>query len=207
MTVTGPNIPAGTTIAAIGGLTATAVTLSQAATTATSGKFTFTGADLSVVTKAAAYVGQSEGFAQLNGLRMAEAVEEALSPGFFSGQGLIHLMGHSHGSKVATVAALTLQQQGVPVAQLTLFESPESGPSLFGQNTYVAGLGGGENFLWYYLSQMNISTTPVELSSGVEGITVTDAGSGYGTTPPSVTISGGGGTGAMATANLTNEAP
>jgi hypothetical protein len=105
---------------------------------------------------------QSESYTQLNGLRMAEAIQAALSPNFFANQGLLHLMGHSHGSKVATVAALALQVAGVPVTQLTTFESPESGPnstvSIFTlPPQHIAGLLGAQNFLWYYMQQMNVN--------------------------------------------------
>lgn len=41
----------------------------------------------------------------------------------FSGN--VKLIGHSHGSRVATLAALSLEQQGVQVARLTLLDSPE----------------------------------------------------------------------------------
>jgi hypothetical protein len=110
--------------------------------------------------------GRSESYTQLNGLRLAEGIEAALSASFFPGQGLIHILGHSHGSKVATVAALALQQAGVPVAQLTTFESPEGGPAPVIDTVQfpplqIAGLGGAENFLWYYMQQMNLSRTPL----------------------------------------------
>jgi hypothetical protein len=109
---------------------------------------------------------QSESYTQLNGLQMAEAIKAALSPNFFADQGLIHLMGHSHGSKVATVAALALQVAGVPVTQLTTLESPESGPSptitvdgiqFNVPPQHFAGLIDATNFLWYYMQQMNVN--------------------------------------------------
>jgi pimeloyl-ACP methyl ester carboxylesterase len=110
--------------------------------------------------------GQSESNAQMNGVRMASAVEQALGTSFFQNQGLIHLMGHSHGAKVATVAALTLQQASVPVTQLTLLESPEDGPDIQAPlpalgYLHAAGLGSAQNFLWYYLSQMQLSADPL----------------------------------------------
>ena len=49
---------------------------------------------------------KSEGYTTMNGLRMAEAITEALAPGYSGGLGKVHLMGHSHGARVATVAAL-----------------------------------------------------------------------------------------------------
>jgi hypothetical protein len=105
--------------------------------------------------------GQSEAYTQLNGLRLAEAVRQSLAPTFFLNKGLIHVLGHSHGAKVATVAALSLQQAGVPVSHLTTLESPETGPDLFGDLVHVPGLIGAQNFLWYYMQQMAISTQPV----------------------------------------------
>jgi hypothetical protein len=112
------------------------------------------------------YAGQSEGYTQLNGLRLAEAIKLALAPDYFTDQGLIHLLGHSHGSKVATVAALELQQEGVPLTQLTLFESPEAGPAPVVDGSqfpplHLPGLGGAQNFLWYYLDEMSLTTRPV----------------------------------------------
>lgn len=104
---------------------------------------------------------RSESYTQLNGLQMAEAIQLALNTNFFPQQGLIHLMGHSHGSKVATVAALALQQDGIPVAQLTTFESPEDGPTgILGgvvPPQHLPGLIGAENFLWFYMQQMNVN--------------------------------------------------
>lgn len=185
MTVTGPGItvsPATT----ITGLTATKITLSQAPTTQSNKTYTFTGADAAAAARVLAYAGQSEGFTQLSGLEMAQAITAALSPAFFLGQGLLHLMGHSHGSKVATVAALALDQQGLPITQLTLFDSPETGPNALGINFSLPGLAGAQNFLWYYLAQMNISTTPVlpgtripTPAGGVATVSVTSPGSNY----------------------------
>lgn len=94
--------------------------------------------------------GQSEAYTQLNGLRLAEAIEQALAPSFFLNKGLTHLLGHSHGSKVATVATLALQQAGVAVSHLTTLESPETGPTLLGGLRHIPGLIGAQNFLWYY---------------------------------------------------------
>lgn len=103
--------------------------------------------------------GQSEAYTQLNGLRLADAVQEALGPTFFTNRGLIHLIGHSHGAKVAAVATLALQQAGVAVSQLTTLESPESGPAFL--NGHVPGVIGAENFLWYYLQRLRLSDEPV----------------------------------------------
>src|SRR5262249_17025405 len=110
--------------------------------------------------------GQSESYTQLNGLRLAQAGKLALNANFFPQGGLLHILGHSHGSKVATVGALTLQMDGVPVAQLTTLESPEDGPApkvIFGGNPdqllpqHLAGLIDAQNFLWFYMQQMNVN--------------------------------------------------
>ena len=105
------------------------------------------------------YLSDSEANTQVNGLRMAAAIQAALGPQFLANQGLLHLMGHSHGSRVATVAALALQTASVPVTQLTTLESPESGPALITAN--VTGEANARNFLWYYMQQMNLSRTPL----------------------------------------------
>jgi hypothetical protein len=110
--------------------------------------------------------GQSESYTQLNGLRLAEAVQLALNTNFFPQGGMLHIMGHSHGSKVATVGALALQMDGVPVAQLTTLESPEDGPEptiTFPSGEiqlgpqHLAGLIDAQNFLWFYMQQMNVN--------------------------------------------------
>ena len=111
------------------------------------------------------YAGQSASYTQLNGLRLASAIQQALNINFFAGEGLIHLLGHSHGSKVATVAALALQDAGVPVAQLTTFESPEAGPAFGSINAHLASFGNAQNYLWYYMRQMNLSRTPVQVGT------------------------------------------
>jgi hypothetical protein len=117
---------------------------------------------------------QSESYTQLNGLRMAGAIRAALNTNFFPQGGLLHLMGESHGSKVATVAALALQQDGVPVAQLTTFESPEAGPSPLFTIDYVGigfslqdfpGLLGAQNFNWFYMQQMNVNANTKVVTS------------------------------------------
>jgi Domain of unknown function (DUF4214) len=170
MTVVGGSIPANDTIARI--LTPTSISLTTAAPAGGSALLTFKGTNAATTLKQNLYASESEASTQQNGLVLADAIRAALAPNFFTttsggtGSGLIHIMGHSHGSKVATVAALALQQANVPVAQLTTLESPEAGPSVntsdFGTiNANLAGFGGAENFNWYYLDQMNISHTPV----------------------------------------------
>jgi hypothetical protein len=91
----------------------------------------------------------SEAHTDLNGHRLANAVRQALPAGF---TGKLHLLGHSHGSKVAATATLALQQAGQPVAHLTLLDSPES---------ELTELGDAANYNWFILQQLDISRTPL----------------------------------------------
>jgi hypothetical protein len=168
MQVSGPGIPDGTSILAIA--SPTQVALSQAlSATITSASVTFTGLNLNGLLQSILYVGQSESRTQWAGQMLAAAIDEALAPDFYgANQGLVHLMGHSHGAKVATVAAVTLEAADRPVSQLTLFDSPEMGPLVKMSPTAapvdlgVAGLGGGQNFSWRFLQELpEISRTPV----------------------------------------------
>lgn len=100
----------------------------------------------------------SEAYTHVNGIRLANALEQAISPSFWNEQtGLLRLIGHSHGSKVATVAALTLQQRGRRVAHLTILDAPESELTLEGN---------GANLLGFYLEQMQIENPSYECASG-----------------------------------------
>src|SRR6185295_13101695 len=92
---------------------------------------------------------QSEAYTQVNGIRLANALIRTLVAGFWTNPAnKLHLIGHSHGSKVVTVAALTLQNLGLPLAQLTLLDATES------EGTLNAN---GANFLGFYLQQMTIA--------------------------------------------------
>jgi hypothetical protein len=100
----------------------------------------------------------SEAYTHVNGIRLANALELAINPSFWNEQtGLLHLIGHSHGSKVATVAALTLQQRGRRVAHLTILDSPESELTLQGN---------AANLLGFYLEQMHIENPSYSCASG-----------------------------------------
>jgi hypothetical protein len=92
----------------------------------------------------------SEARTYQNGLRMAEAVELALGP-LLTGPSApaLHMMGHSHGSKVATVATARLRLAGAAVPQLTVFDSPES----TGTEELDA-----QNLLWFFLPGVNPGT-------------------------------------------------
>lgn len=95
---------------------------------------------------------QSEARTTENGLRLANALAEALPASFNQPGSALHLIGHSHGSKVATVAAYALQKSGQPVAQLTILDSPENS---------LADLGNATNFDWFYLGKMKLSRIPI----------------------------------------------
>lgn len=90
---------------------------------------------------------QSEANTHINGIRLANALQEAINLSFFLNGGSLHLIGHSHGSKVCTVAALTLQRGGFPAARLTLLDSPEYEDTLADN---------GANLLGAYLQGLNI---------------------------------------------------
>ena len=183
MTVTGTGVPAGTTVESITSTTTLVIKnrLTQAITAET---LTFAGVDLESTIRSLAYVGQSESRTQWAGLMLAEAIEEALADGFFgTGEGLLHILGHSHGAKVATVATVALEAANVPVSQLTLFDSPETGPTQ--PFTLAApGIGGGQNFAWRFLQELpRISKTPVAIGRQATGGTFVDnyySGTGFG---------------------------
>ena len=174
--VTGDGIPAGTTVAGI--LGPTQVRLSQPTAAPLSNQpLTFTGYDLESTIKSLLYVGQSESRTQWAGLMLADAIEQALAADFFGAkQGLVHIMGHSHGAKVATVATVALEAANVPVSQLTLFDSPETGPTR-PLELDIPGVGGGQNFVWRFLQELppgTISKTPVAIGRQATGGTFVD---------------------------------
>ena len=85
---------------------------------------------------------------EVNGHRMATAIDQALAPGFATGGGSVHLIGHSFGANVATTAALALSS---PPRQLTLFDSPE---------VNLARIGGAKNDLRYKLTRLDVGRGP-----------------------------------------------
>jgi pimeloyl-ACP methyl ester carboxylesterase len=87
---------------------------------------------------------------EVNGHRMATAIDQALSPTFTSNGGAVHLIGHSFGANVATTAALALS---TPPRQLTLFDSPE---------VNLARIGGAKNDLRYKLTRLDIGRGPTQ---------------------------------------------
>ncbi len=91
---------------------------------------------------------ESEARTDLNGQRLAAALGQVIAPAFLANGGRIHLVGHSHGAKVATVAAIALDR---PPAQLTLLDSPEN---------LLARLPGAANHLEGYLPLLAIGAAP-----------------------------------------------
>ena len=111
----------------------------------------------------------SEAYTTMNGMRMAEALTTALAPNYGEGLGKVNLIGHSHGVRVATVAAVALQQAAAQnprfnvVGQLTLLDSPENNTkALINPVDYDAA-----NFDWFYLAQLNIA--PFTTTAGTTG--------------------------------------
>jgi hypothetical protein len=97
----------------------------------------------------------SEAKTTFNGERLAIALEEVLgSEAQF--QGKLQLIGHSHGSKVVTVAALALGEAASPITvnQLTILDSPESSDSDLG---YLLAEEGASNNNWYFLQNLKIN--------------------------------------------------
>src|SRR5262249_17868613 len=87
----------------------------------------------------------------MNGNRLANALMTALPGNFAMSGGGLHLIGHSHGSKVATVAADVLtatQMANFQVAHLTILDSPET-------NSELVSAGDAANNLWYFLGALN----------------------------------------------------
>jgi hypothetical protein len=70
----------------------------------------------------------------LHGQLLAEALGEALSPAFHAEHGAVHLLGHSYGARVASIAAEHLTPRPI---QLTLFDAPDA------TLTHVTGSGTG----------------------------------------------------------------
>ena len=85
---------------------------------------------------------------EVNGHRLATAIDQALAPNFYAAGGQVHLIGHSFGANVATTAALATT---VPPRQLTLLDSPE---------TPLTRLGGAKNDLRYKLPRLAIGRGP-----------------------------------------------
>jgi hypothetical protein len=101
---------------------------------------------------------ESEAYTHVNGMRLANALQEAIAPSFWTmPTGILRLIGHSHGSRVATVAAMTLQHAGRRVAHLTILDAPESEATLEVN---------GANLLGFYLEQMQIADPSYDCAGG-----------------------------------------
>jgi hypothetical protein len=101
---------------------------------------------------------QSEAYTNTNGIRLANALEQAIVPSFWdSPTGQLHIIGHSHGSKVATVATLTLQSWNRRVARLTILDAPES------EGTLAIN---AANLLGFYLEPMKIANPSYDCAAG-----------------------------------------
>ena len=88
---------------------------------------------------------------EVNGNRMASAIELALAPEFTKAGGQLHLIGHSFGANVATTAAIALETTLARAPrQLTLFDSPE---------VNLAKIAGAKNDLRYKLPRLDIGRT------------------------------------------------
>jgi hypothetical protein len=79
-----------------------------------------------------------------NGKRLAGALNQAIAGSFTANGGAVHILGHSHGAKVATIAALRLRHRP---RQLTLMDSPDI--------PLVATVGAA-NYLGPYLRKLSI---------------------------------------------------
>ena len=83
-----------------------------------------------------------------NGERLGVALNQAIDPGFAARGGMVHMLGHSHGAKVATIGALSLP---TAPAQLTLLDSPDE---------IVTAVVFASNDLVPYLRQLQIGRAP-----------------------------------------------
>jgi hypothetical protein len=95
--------------------------------------------------------GIAERATEVNGHRMAAAIDLALAADFTDNDGQLHLLGHSFGANVATTASLATSVQP---RQLTLFDSPETPGTRFG---------GAGNDLRYKLTRLPVGRNPGEV--------------------------------------------
>ena len=124
------------------GFEALAASLQKADPTSTVLMFSWVDQSATDLSAFAAYA--PERATEVNGHRMATAIDQALAPGFVGAGGEVHLIGHSFGANVATTASLALSSAP---RQLTLFDSPE---------VNLARFGGAKNDLRYKLPRLNI---------------------------------------------------
>ena len=82
------------------------------------------------------YAALSQSHTEASGDVLRDALMDTLSDAW---DGQLHLLGHSHGSKVVTEAALGLEGSGVDVSGLTVLDSPETGVTLGGIASLFTG--------------------------------------------------------------------
>jgi hypothetical protein len=96
----------------------------------------------------------------LHGELLAEALSQALAPDFHAAHGAVHLLGHSYGARVASIAAEHLDPRPI---QLTLFDAPDATLThISGSGTGLdellgvlpIGWGAGETFVDSYVSMV-----------------------------------------------------
>lgn len=109
----------------------------------------------------------------VHGALLAEALEAALAPDFFDRYGSVHLVGHSYGARVASVAAGELPEAP---AQLTVFDAPDTPlTSVTGSATRLAellsvlpiGWGRAHTFVDSYVSMVGRRYASMDSLSGV----------------------------------------
>lgn len=100
---------------------------------------------------------------ELHGRWLAEALVQGIADDFITGFGRIHLIGHSYGARVVTLAALYMPKRP---QHITLFDSPDAPVTHFtGSQTMLAGLlrklplgrGPGSVFVDNYVSMVGTS--------------------------------------------------
>jgi hypothetical protein len=100
----------------------------------------------------------SEAYTHSNGLRLADALLTAINQSFWTSGGKLRLIGHSHGSKVATVAAFTLQQLQLNAQTLTILDAPENQDDTLEHEA--------ANMLGFYLQKMIIADPTSDNGTG-----------------------------------------
>ncbi len=112
-----------------------------------------------------------------NGLRLADAIESACDLDAVE----THFLGHSHGSRVAVVAAVELSKKHKPTGHLTIWDSPENFlPEVFGGSNdlhatpYLPKLRkdirGGDTFVDNYFSFFGEAYELVDVGSGLVNV-------------------------------------
>ncbi len=134
---------------------------------------------------------RSEALTTLNGERLAEALSQAVGSNF---GGQIQLVGHSHGSKVVSVASVAGLAAGLPIKQVTILDSPEDD---------VTVIGDAANYNWFFLKDLQGLDR-----QDPSGVFVDSYASEFGISYSGITLSNGEGTdlGQIVDVNLFPEA-